>query len=368
MALAMGVALMACRPVSAPGNTGSIELIDTETVGGYELRHYRNLAYPCSVEGHQTFTVFDPIDAEPSEERPLFVLMRGGGLGWFDADGIARPGDGKMRQQGLDFAIGQLQKGGITGKLRDSERGFRALVVSMCSHDIYAGTETPDRYNPRPRATTNGLLATKAAIAWTLDHRPTSGYVIRGGSAGSVGSTHVAWGIEAEGRRPPAGIIADSGVLNEAFEKARVDQLPGCSPGDRDAAALPLIEKRLSSQVLSPTNHPEDLVSDGRLTVPLMHVWNSGDLAACGTAAMSCPVGDDLVVLGATDCLHEPLRRAIDDVGEPSRNLRVCLEGPVASAPCDRHGVTNGDDFAEVDEVYQWVLDRLDEDSASPTG
>jgi hypothetical protein len=47
--------------------------------------------------------------------------------------------------------------------------GFRTLAVSYCSHDVYAGADTPDLHNPnttpdgKPR-NTNGVLATKAAI------------------------------------------------------------------------------------------------------------------------------------------------------------------------------------------------------------
>lgn len=357
--LAVVAALASCATVATPGDTAGVEVLEVRTVGGYRFTQYVNRAYPCSVSGHQTFTVVERSGTEAEEPAPLFVHMRGGGVGWFSTTGQPRPSAGKMTQQSLDFDISALTDDGITGAVRDSDRGFRGLVVSMCSHDIYAGTNTRDPHNPDPDRPTNGLLATKAAIRWTLGHYSTPDYIIRGGSAGSVGSLHVAWGIEAEGMQPPAGIIADSGVLNEAFEEARATQLPTCNPGERDAEALPLIKARLSPQVTAPENHPEKLVADGRLTVPILHAWNQGDRVACGQVPIECPVGDDVVTLGAADCLHEPLRRAIEADDGLSVNLRVCVEGP-APEPCDAHGVTNRADAPYVPAIYDWVLARLD--------
>ena len=58
-------------------------------------------------------------------------------------------------------------------------------------------------------------------------------------------------------------------------------------------------------------NEPDKLVTSGRLTVPLLHIWNHGDRNTCGALAVSCPLRDGSSDDGITDCIHEPLAPAI---------------------------------------------------------
>ena len=81
--------------------------------------------------------------------------------------------------------------------MRADAAGFRIVSVSMCNHDIYSGGDQPDPNNPnttpdgKPR-TTNGLFATKAAIAFAKEQYPTGKVILHGTSAGSAGRL-LAW-------------------------------------------------------------------------------------------------------------------------------------------------------------------------------
>jgi hypothetical protein len=58
LALALAaVVLTGCYPVGAPGKTDKIELVGSSVVDGYKFDQYRNLAYPCSISGYQTFVI-----------------------------------------------------------------------------------------------------------------------------------------------------------------------------------------------------------------------------------------------------------------------------------------------------------------------
>ena len=58
VALALSLAaLTGCYPVGAPGKMDKIEFVATSVVDGYKFDQYRNLAYPCSISGYQTFVI-----------------------------------------------------------------------------------------------------------------------------------------------------------------------------------------------------------------------------------------------------------------------------------------------------------------------
>lgn len=367
--------LAACEPaLEAPGKTGDIRLVDTATVDGWRFETFVNDAYPCAVSGYQTFAVGTKVGSSPTAASPLWVRMRGGGVGWFDSNGVAQPSEVNKKQEGPAKLRERLLKDDIMGLVREDAAGFRLLSVSMCGHDIYGGGDTDDPDNPNllpdgsPR-TVNGLFATKAAVEFASERYPTSDSVLHGTSAGGYGAFHVAWALQEQGLAP-AGIISDSGVLNRDWQLASVEQ--GLCPNAGDEEGLLAVERRLHSAVRNPDNEPHEVVGRGELTVPVFHVWSSGDFAQCGQAPMDCPLPDgSTVTLGAVDCLHEPLARAIDAQGPSSRssNMRLCVEG-AEPGPCDMHtptakvGAVNTDpafpaDFQPV--VMDWVLARLED-------
>jgi hypothetical protein len=376
LALALA-ALTGCHPVGEPAKTDQIQFVGTTTVDGYKFDQYRNLAYPCSISGYQTFVIGTKVGSSDTETKPLWVRMRGGGVGYFDSTGEPQPSAGNKSEESAATSISFLNPNGLMELVRNDPLGFRLVSVSMCNHDIYAGGDQPDPNNPNtlPNGegrTVNGLFATKAAIQFARAKYPTSKFFLQGTSAGSAGSLGVSWGLQEQGI-PPAGTIADSGVVNIEWEKARHDQ-GTCSDfgSDRDAEALAAIRARSQFQLADIKNEPDKLVSRGALKVPLIHIWNSADTNVCGATQMSCPLRDGSTVpMGAANCVHEPLRVAIAGLGagSPSRNMRVCVSNPPAAGTCTVHVVTtrhvqNTDPSSPADyngAILDWVHARLND-------
>ena len=111
-------------------------------------------------------------------------------------------------------------------------------------------------------------------------------------------------------------------------------------------------------------------MADGRLTVPLMHIWNHGDVNTCGSVPIVCPLRNgSQVTLGVTDCIHEPMRATIAALGPTARsaNLPVCVDND-ATPDCSVHVVTNKTGLVNTDPaspadylaaIMGWVHARL---------
>jgi hypothetical protein len=374
VALAIALAaLTGCHPVGEPGKTDRIEFVGSSVVDGYKFDQYRNLAYPCSISGYQTFVIGTKVGSSDTETRPLWVRMRGGGVGFFDSSGNPQPSAGNKSEESAATSIGFVRDTGLMQLVRADAAAFRLVSVSMCNHDIYSGGDQPDPNNPNTLPdgtgrTVNGLFATKAAIQFARAKYPTGKFFLHGTSAGSAGALSVAFGLEKQGV-PPAGAVVDSGVVNVEWEQARFEQ--SICPGQaRPPGVLAAIQARTQFQLADIKNEPDKLVSRGELTVPLLHTWSRADPNVCGAAPMSCPLRDgSSTPLGAADCAHEPLRAAIAGLGpgSRSRNLRVCVSPAGAPGSCATHVVTNKNetntDPAEPADyngaILDWVHARL---------
>jgi hypothetical protein len=260
--------------------------------------------------------------------------------------------------------------------VKSAPEGFRVMLVSMCSHDLYGGNNTTDPYNPnvdaggKPRLT-NGLVSAKAAIQYTTAQYPTTKFFLHGTSAGGAGTFAVAWALQLQGL-PPAGIVSDSGVINPGWEAASNAQ-GTCDgyPSDHTPADIAGISGRVDPDVANPANAPDKLISSGQLTVPVMHVWNHGDVNSCGETPMTCTLIDgSTTTMGAADCRHELVRAAIAAQGPTSRsaNIAVCVAGAKGTGPCSEHVVTtrahpvNTDPDSPADyqtAILTWVRARL---------
>ena len=374
--LALVVLAAACTlPLSTPGSTTAIQFVSTSTTDGWKYDYYRNTAYPCAISGYQTFVIGTKVGSSNTTARPLWVFMHGGGAGYFDADGKPQPTAGQKSEEPVTRLVDQ----GVGGKgllllVRNDPAAFRTVSVSYCSHDVYAGANSPDPHNPnttpdgKPRPT-NGLLATKAAIQYAQGLYPTTKTFLHGTSAGSVGTYSVAWSMQLQGIAP-AGIVADASLVNIEGRNAAYNQ--GLCVDDNDPARGAAIAARVHPDLANLDNEVDKLVASGRLTVPIMHVWNHGDQNTCGSPPMQCPLRDGSVVtMGLTDCLHEPLRAAIAAQGPTSRsvNLPVCVDAnddPVKD--CSMHvttpraGTVNTDPSTPADyegAILTWVHARL---------
>jgi hypothetical protein len=371
LALALA-ALTGCHPVGEPGKTDRIEFVASSVVDGYKFDQYRNLAYPCSISGYQTFVIGTKVGSSDTETRPLWVRMRGGGVGFFDSSGKPQPSAGNKSEESAATSIGFVRDTGLMQLVRADAAAFRLVSVSMCNHDIYSGGDQPDPNNPNTLPdgtgrTVNGLFATKAAIQFARAKYPTGKFFLHGTSAGSAGALSVAFGLEKQGI-PPAGAVVDSGVVNVEWEQARFEQ--SICPGQaRPPGVLAAIQARTQFQLADIKNEPDKLVSRGELTVPLLHTWSRADPNVCGATPMSCPLRDGSSTPGAADCAHEPLRAAIAGLGpgSRSRNLRVCVSPAGAPGSCATHVVTNKNetntDPAEPADyngaILDWVHARL---------
>lgn len=374
-------------PIGTPGSIDRITFLKSAEREGWRYDQYRNPAYPCAVTGDNTFTIATKLGpaAAPPAFRPLWVYMHGGGFGHFDETGTPRPNTWHMQQETLSRQISFLrggdssQGGGVLDLVRDAPAGFRMLGVSMCGHDGYGGADVPDPNNPnltddgQPR-TVNGLLATTAAIDFARRTVPTDDIVLHGTSAGSFGAWHVAWALAEQGLAPDA-VIADSGIYGTA-RTGWLDEDPGCSTNAGGAAVF---RSRLHPAIVDPANEPGDLVADGRIPSPVLDLWVGDDPIWCGDTPVRCPVDDGPDIrLGATDCMHEGVRRAIAAQGPDSRSrsMEVCVDEPGIEGDCDRHVpsvVSDRPNTAEawpadyLGSIMDWVDERLADDTVQPS-
>lgn len=373
LALAVVVLAAGCAlPLGSPGSTSSIQLVTSSTLNGWRYDYYRDAAYPCSVSGYQTFVIGTKIGSSATDTRPLWVFMHGGGVGYFDANGNPIPSANQKTEEAASGLQSSLNNGGLLAEVRGDAAGFRTLAVSYCSHDIYGGMNTPDPHNPnttpdgKPRPTT-GLIATKAAIQYAQSLYPTSKTFLHGGSAGSAGTFGVAWSLQLQGLAP-AGIVADASIVNvEAFDAGFA---AGICTDTNDPARSSAVAARIHPDLANIGNEPDKLVSSGRFTVPIMHIWNHGDVNTCGSPPVACPMRDGTTTtMGMTDCIHEPMREAIATQGPTSRsvNLPVCVDDD-PTPDCSVHVVTNKPGLVNTDPstpadyltaIMDWVHARL---------
>ncbi len=367
VAIAVLVAFGTTACLDTPGSTDQIVEMSTTESNGWTVRYFENRAYPCSISGYQTFVVATKVGSDDQTVAPLWVYMHGGGVGHFNAQSQAqRPSF--MDQEGSAQLSAKLQTGLVQRLAAQPGESYRLMSVSYCSHDLYAGTNTTDLNNPDPARTTNGQLATNAAIRFVTQNYPTNDFFLHGGSAGSAGTFHNAWALQRQGLTP-AGIVADSGVINFDFELVQQQIGSECARGQEEGE---LIMARWDSEVADPANQPHLLVSSGRLTVPIMQVWSLADKNPCGAEPTPCPTASGATVqMNAADCQHELLRSAIEDQGPSGRstNLRLCVDDTKLPEACDKHVATNIDGVSTVGPpdyngaIIDWVNERRADDT-----
>lgn len=372
VALVVVLGLLAGGCFTQPGDTTRIAMIDSVTVGGWRLDTYRNSAYPCSISGFQTFTIGTAVGSSPDTPAPLWAFLHGGGSGFFDASGTPRPDSDQMTEEAPSAQRANLMTTtGLLARVRADSLGYRLLAVSYCNRDGYSGSGQVDPDNPNPGPdgaprTTNGMLATKAAIQFATAAFPTSATILHGASAGSAGAYEVAWGLQVQGL-PPSGVVADASVLNAEATAAAYAQGACTQAGDSPAGQAALAA-RVDPGLANLANQPDRIVADGRLTVPLLHIWNHDDVRSCGDHTLACPLRDGTTAtLTVTDCKHAALAASIDALGPgaSSRNLPLCVTTGDKPYPCDKHqvtiaadGLTNTDPSSAADymtTIMQWA-------------
>jgi hypothetical protein len=198
---------------------------------------YRNDAYRCGRDGTFPFVVVEPHGAIRGQ-RPLWVLLRGGGVGYYDGDGryIAIGGtesanDAESTGQLLALLYDYVGADGKTDTFVADRlaAGDRFLLGSLCDHDLYFGLGQPYPHDPNHDDTVDGLLANLAMVdavtngTATVAGRPTSSLWILGASAGAFGGYALAHNLRARDVDVD-GLVLDSGLLVEqATDVAAMD-------------------------------------------------------------------------------------------------------------------------------------------------
>lgn len=360
-------------------STEQIVLVSTVSQQGYTGEYYENRAYTCGRSGYQTFLIVYANGLPLTTVRPLWVRMHGGGVGAYNELGEYVPIEflGANNQESITKLSQIMGEGGLVAKMLSHSAGFRFMLPSLCDHDVYSGVAIPDLNNPnspdengQTRAA-DGLLATKAAIAFTRNRVATAQVFLHGTSAGSIGSFGVAYSFGREGILL-SGIVSDSHVMGRGInDNADLFCMP--FPYDR-ALLLPKIGPLGSSEL-----YPEDIVSAGLMSVPIYHLWNSGDPACCGSAIQNYTddLGNPYTEPG---CAHEhtPYRDAIgaNPPGGPGRSVsvEVCVndQGTTTPGACNLHSpskypytranptgdqLTGGGDYNQA--IVDWVDQRM---------
>ena len=162
-------------------------------VPGYYYRVYENANYPCGSQGHHQFMVIDS-QVGTDTRKHLFVKFLGGAVGfWYDNGAGGQAYYPNERATGLltesysynmffRAALSQEFANGVTKRFRDND-GFRTLVPSYCSHDLYHGS---GEYSAVDGFSRWGYSAAMAAVDYVQAHFSTDKVITYGGSAGAA--------------------------------------------------------------------------------------------------------------------------------------------------------------------------------------
>ncbi len=336
-------------PLSTKGDTGGIQLVSTKNLDGWKYDYYRNMAYPCSVSGYQTFVIGTKIGSSPTAARPLWTFMHGGGAGYFDENGNPIPNENQKVEEGAGSpehaastttgcSPGCATTRPVSARSRSRTAATRSTPgaehprPAQPEHDArrQAPPDRPAASRPRPRSSTRQSLY------------PTTKTFLHGGSAGSAGAYYVAWAMQLQGIAP-AGVVADASVVNRR-RRCRPGTRPASAPTRTTRSGRPAIAARVHPDIANVGNEVDKLVSSGRLTVPLLHIWNHGDQNTCGSPPVACPLRDGTTV---TLGIHRLRPRAAASRRSPrrvrssrSKNLPLCVDDD-AVPDCSVHVVTN---------------------------
>ena len=307
-----GIALVSQAPITVSGVT-------------LNTAFYRNTRYRCGKQGHFTFLVVE-LASVTGQKKPLWVLMHGGGVGYYEKGGKYVGGEAANLEEGATELRGVLEqhvgptgtkKTIATGRLK---AGYRFLMPSMCDHDLYGGMGNvyPNNPNGTPPDTVDGLRATMAAIDFTargsgaLKGYPTSQIFLHGTSAGSAGAYIVAHAFER------GGVRLNGALLDAYLVSARTEDLfgTGCTPQEKGAVndgttfSFKAVIDKIGPFVGDKSLFAERTVgSTGH--VPLLDLVGQGDVHCCGQS----PVVPAAKAAGATNnCryVHELLAQAMD--------------------------------------------------------
>jgi hypothetical protein len=251
---------------------------------------YRNDAYRCGRDGTFPFVVVEP-DGTAGEQRPLWVLLHGGGVGYYEGDGRY------VAISGSESANDAESTGDLLALLYDyvgadgnndtfvADRlaaGDRFVFGSLCDHDLYLGVGEAYPHDPNHDDSVDGLLADLAMVdavtngTATVSRRPTSSLWVLGASAGAFGGYALAHDLRARGIDVD-GLVLDSGLLVE-----RAADVPAM-----DWISDPDVIAKHGPYLADPSLWIDAAVADG-FDVPLFDTVEEDD-AFCRATSGSAP-------------------------------------------------------------------------------
>jgi hypothetical protein len=322
-------------------------------IPGYYYRIYENSQYPCGTQGNHQFIVVDS-DPNPATPKHLFAKFLGGAVGfWYLDESNERtyfPNENAVglltasnnRNMFFRTTITEEHGQGVTKKIRENP-GFRIVVPSYCSHDLYKGS---GEYNDVDGYNRWGFTAALAAVQYVQANYNTKQVVTYGGSAGAAGAFYI--GKELQN---VSAIIMDSQAADlSAISQACYDGFNvfgnsyPCFCPEGGQSCMEVLAPRIGFTFNA--DEPYKFVEAG-FDTPIYLIWNERDASIYAHLQY--------------DNLHNALEQY--NPGGASVANKVCITDPrTPPGPiCNLH-VPSGYDFPDtetlVNAVYNWVLQR----------
>lgn len=318
------------KPIETEYDVSQIRAISTMSVplGGvtFTVTSYVNDAYTCGA-GNAPFP-FLVVEQSSTEPKPLWVMLHGGGTGWYNEQGVYQGQESYNNAESPTSLLGMLGLY-LLGDTVIAERvrsGDRVALGSLCDHDLYLGLGQPYPNNPHG-GTVDGLLANLAMVDFVEHDRPTTQIYALGQSAGSYGAWALAHERWSRGL-PIAGAVLDSGLLGErSFDLFEAGVGREFYEFDRNEMAA-----KHGPYFTNAALYAENVVAGG-FDVPLFVADASGDPGCGGNSApISATEG-----LPNCDWLYQPLADAVVGPGQQvhiypgSAHIVTTMLGPVQS-------------------------------------
>jgi hypothetical protein len=353
-----------------------VEVARGSLAGGTEpilWAFFRNEAYRCGRTGHHTFLVVTPASIA-SDPAALWVILHGGGAGYYDPDGVYRPdastppgspipnwesfNDEASADFLLDRAQGYASDNPVVQRRLAPPHRYRLLLPSYCDHDLRAGMGTPYPNNPNWGSdgdTVDGLAAAMAAVDHAARALPTTHVFLHGLSAGAVGAHSVSHAF-ARGGVMLTGALADSSLVGERLADLFA---AGCTSSQLNDPAFDYarLQEKVGDFTTDPTLYVEQTVTTAS-AVPLFDITYDLDDVCCGSAR---PVAQAAALGYANNCvfMHRLLAEATAELASP------LYQAHVVPARGSTHIVTK-DEGPWQDAIEAWIAAALAAGSESP--
>lgn len=359
-------------------DTENIELVETKQEASWTAELYRNNAYPCSLEGYQTFVLAYKNEIPKEDPHPLLIRLHGGGIGSYFPNEKYHPSEyfpSLVSEESFEYFDELIQEEGLAEEFFKHPANFRMLIPSMCNHDAYSGIGTLDVYNPNLNSnqelkSINGLLATRAALEFSKEEVNNTHIFVHGLSAGGVGAMNLIISLGQNGEKL-SGAVLDSAIFYPYGAKV-IEQR--CTDFEFN---FQTILNRIG-YFFEIENQPHNAIEKNLVLTPIYNVWVSNDERwSCGEKIISIKNNGELITQEGNWFQQNQLNEAIEKINpnNVSEFHRLCVDNVDTIFPtpkCSKHAPTkynseklggdkfqNGEDYNKV--IFEWIKNRLGE-------